>query len=90
MKLVRSLLIPYLKRFWLMLLSIILVGGFGSAILIGLRNAYYSVNNGVNSLIEECGYPDLYIQTIGDIESSYISLLPSSFNEDAGIEKAEY
>ncbi len=90
MKLVKSLLIPYLKRFWLMLLSVILVGGFGSAILIGLRNAYYSVSNGVNTLIEECGYPDLYIQTIGDIESSYISLLPSSFNEDAGIEKAEY
>ena len=90
MKLVKSLLLPYLKRFWLMLLSVILVGAFGCGILIGLRNAYHSLNTNINALITECGYPDLYVQTIGKVERSYLSMLPDNFNEYMGFEKAEY
>lgn len=90
MKLAKSLLLPYLKRFWLMLLSVVLVGAFGCGILIGMRNAYYSLNSNVASLIEECGYPDLYVQTIEDVNNSYLDLLPEDYNEYMGIEKAEY
>lgn len=90
MKLVKTLLIPYLKRFWLMLLSVVLVGAFGCGILIGLRNAYYSLDTNIHELISECGYPDLYVETIDNINDSYLSILPSDFNEAMDIEKAEY
>lgn len=90
MKLARTLLIPYLKRFWLMLLSVVLVGSFGCGILIGLRNSYHAINNGVNLLLEECGYPDLLIQTIDGVDSHYLDYIPSDFNESMGIEKIEY
>ena len=53
MKLAKSLLLPYLKRFWLMLLSIVLVGAFGCGILIGLRNAYHSLDTNIHSLIDD-------------------------------------
>lgn len=90
MKLVRTMLIPYLKRFWLMFLSVILVGAFGCGILIGLRNAYYSLDRNINGLVSECGYPDLYAQTISEIDYSYISFLPDDFDDFMHIEKAEY
>lgn len=90
MKLAKSLLLPYLKRFWLMLTSVIIVGAFGCGILIGLRNAYHSLNANTNALISECGYPDLYVQTIDKVERSYLSYLPGDYNDYMGIEKAEY
>ncbi len=90
MKLVKSLLLPYLKRFWLMLLSIVLVGAFGCGILIGLRNSYHAVDNAIQTLLDECGYPDLYVQTIDGIDRSYLNLLPDDFNGYMGIKKAEY
>ena len=90
MKLAKALLFPYLKRFWLMLLSIIMVGAFGCGILIGMRNAYHTLDRNVNALLEECGYPDLYAQTIDQIDASYLSILPDDFNDYMGIEKAEY
>ena len=73
-----------------MLLSVILVGGFGCGILIGLRNAYHSLDINIHALINECGYPDLYVETIGNIETSYLDKLPEDFNDVMGIEKAEY
>lgn len=90
MKLAKSLLFPYLKRFWLMLLSVVLVGAFGCAILIGMRNAYHSLDTNVNALLEECGYPDLYTQLIDDVDYSYLSYMPNDFNDYMGIKKAEY
>lgn len=90
MKLAKSLLFPYLKRFWLMFLSIVIVGAFGCGILIGMRNSYHSLNSNVEALIAECGYPDLYVQTIDDVESAYIALLPSDFQDYMGIDKIEY
>lgn len=90
MKLAKALLLPYLKRFWLMFLSIILVGAFGCGILIGLRNAYHSLDENVSSLIDECGYPDLYVQTLTQIDNAYLSYLPKDFDEYMGIEKSEY
>ena len=90
MKLAKSLLLPYLKRFWLMLLSVVLVGAFGCGILIGLRNSFHSVKDGINLLVDECGYPDLYAQTIDGVETSYLSFLPDDFNKDMGIKEAEY
>ena len=73
MKLTKSLLLPYLKRFWLMLLSVVLVGAFGCGILIGLRNAFHNVKNSIYQLKDECGYPDLYAQTIDGVEDKYLS-----------------
>lgn len=90
MKLAKSLLFPYLKRFWLMLLSVVLVGAFGCAILIGMRNAYHSLDTNVNALLEECGYPDLYTQLIDDVDYSYLSYLPADFNDYMGIKNGEY
>ncbi len=90
MKLTKSLLLPYLKRFWLMLLSVILVGAFGCGILIGLRNAYHTVESAIYQLKDECGYPDLYAQTIDGVEDKYLSYLPDDFNEYMGIKEIEY
>ena len=90
MKLAKTLLVPYLKRFSLMLISVMLVGAFGCGILIGLRNAYHSLESNVTSLLAECGYPDLYMETIDDIDASYLSSLPDNYNDYMGIEKAEY
>ena len=73
-----------------MLLSVILVGSFGCGILIGLRNAYHSLNINIHSLLDECGYPELYVETIEDIDSSYLVYIPSDFNSYMGIKKAEY
>ena len=73
-----------------MLLSVILVGAFGCGILIGLRNAYHSLNININALLDECGYPSLYVQTIDNIDKSYLSMLPDDFNEYMGIEESEY
>ena len=87
MKLTKSLLLPYLKRFWLMLTSVIIVGAFGCGILIGLRNAYHSLNTNVNALISECGYPDLYVETIDNIEASYLSYLPGDYNDYMGLKR---
>ena len=90
MKLVKSLLLPYLKRFWLMLLSVVLVGAFGCGILIGLRNAYHSLETNIAVLVDECGYPDLYVQTISNVERSHLSSLPDDYNDYMGIKEAEY
>lgn len=73
-----------------MLLSVVLVGSFGCGILIGLRNSYHSIENGVNELIEECGYPDLFIQTNDGIDSEYLTYIPKDFNDSMGIKKIEY
>ena len=90
MKLAKTFLIPYLKRFWLMLLSIVLVGAFGCGILIGLRDAYHSLDHNVNYLLDECGYPDLYAITTSNIDESYLTKLPDDFNSYMGIKEAEY
>ena len=73
-----------------MLLSIVLVGAFGCAIVIGLRNSYHSVESSINQLLDECRYPDLYAQTIDDVDSVYLSYLPDDFNEYMGIKEVEY
>ena len=90
MKLVKALLLPYFKRFWLMLLSVVLVGAFGCGILIGLRNSYHSLNNSIQQLLTECGYPDLFVQTIDGVDSSYLKFIPDDFEDEMGIEQIEY
>lgn len=90
MRLAKTFLFPYLRRFWLMLLSVIFVGAFGSAILIGLRDAYLTLETNIASLVEECGYPDLYIQTISEVPTSYVNLLPEDFVEQIEANKVEY
>jgi putative ABC transport system permease protein len=86
MKLVRMMLLPYFKRFWLMLLSVIIVGAFGSGMLIGLRNAYLSLETDINKYISECNYPDL--QAGLNKPQSYVLLafLPENYTEDFDIE----
>ena len=73
-----------------MLLSVVLVGAFGCGILIGLRNAYHSLNTNITSLVQECGYPDLYVETISEVDDTYLTYLPSDFNDYMGFEKIEY
>lgn len=73
-----------------MLLSVILVGAFGCGILIGLRNAYHSLDTNINTLLDECGYPDLYIETIGDIDASYLDYVPDDLYEELHIKQKEF
>lgn len=73
-----------------MLLSVVFVGAFGSAIIIGLRDAYLTLNDEIWNLVEECGYPDLYIETVPEIKTSFLEYLPSDLQEKLGIQKIEY
>ncbi len=91
MKLAKTLLLPYLKRFWLMLLSVVFVGAFGVGILVGLRDAYLSLENNIWGLVQECGYPDFYLQTVPEIATSYTKDIPVSYLEEKlDIKKFEY
>ncbi len=73
-----------------MLLSVVFVGAFGSAIIIGLRDAYLTLNDEIWNLVEECGYPDLYIETVPEIKTSFLEYLPSDLQEKLDIQKIEY
>ncbi len=91
MKLAKTFLFPYLKRFWLMLLSVVFVGAFGVGILVGLRDAYLSLEANTWSLVEECGYPDFYLETVPEIATSYTKDIPVSYLEEKlDIKKLEY
>lgn len=91
MKLARTFLFPYLKRFWLMLLSVVFVGAFGSGILIGLRDSYLSLETNIWNLINECGYPDFYLQTVPEIATSYTKDIPVSYlKEKLDVKDLEY
>ncbi len=91
MKLAKTFLLPYLKRFWLMLLSVVFVGAFGVGILVGLRDAYLSLENNIWGLVQECGYPDFYLQTVPEIATSYTKDIPVSYLEEKlDIKKFEY
>lgn len=79
MKLAKTFLLPYLKRFWLMLLSVVFVGAFGVGILVGLRDAYLSLEDNIWGLVQECGYPDFYLQTVPEIATSYTKDIPVSY-----------
>lgn len=89
MKLVKMLVLPYLKRFWLMLLSVIFVGAFGCGILIGLRDTYLILEEEANSFIEEYGFPDLTIGSI-DFERTKLKDLPADYKEQLNIENITY
>ena len=71
MRLARALVLPYLKRFWLMLISVVLVGAFGCAILIGLRDAYLTLNSEVNNFLNNYHYPDVTVGLSSDYDYSY-------------------
>lgn len=73
-----------------MLLSVTFVGAFGCAIFIGLRDAYITLRDEIWNLVDECGYPDLYIETIDEQNLIYTTLLPSDFNDRIGADKVEY
>jgi putative ABC transport system permease protein len=86
MKLVRMMLLPYFKRFWLMLLSVIIVGAFGSGIMIGLRNAYLSLETDINKYISECNYPDFQAGISEPMSYALLNLIPDNYIEDLDIE----
>ena len=68
MRLSKALVIPYLKRFWVMLISVVLVGAFGCAILIGLRNAYITLDSEVNNFLNNYHYPDVTVGLTSDFD----------------------
>ena len=91
MKLAKTFLFPYLKRFWLMLLSVVFVGAFGSGILIGLRDSYLSLESNIWNLVSECGYPDFYLQTVPEIAMSEVKDIPVGYlKEKLDIKEFEY
>ncbi len=74
-----------------MLLSVVFVGAFGSGILIGLRDSYLSLETNIWNLVDECGYPDFYLQTVPEIATSDIPSIPDSYlREKLDINKIEY
>ena len=78
MKLAKALVIPYLKRFWIMLISVVLVGAFGCGILIGLRNAYLTLDKEVNNFLNNYHYPDVTVGLTSDFNYS----LKDNISED--------
>ena len=68
MKLAKALVIPYLKRFWLMLISVVLVGAFGCGILIGLRDAYLTLDSEVDNFLNNYHYPDVTVGLVDDFD----------------------
>lgn len=86
MKLAKTLVIPYLKRFWLMLISVVLVGAFGCGILIGLRDAYITLDTEVNNFINNYHYPDVTVGLTVDLDYSLTDNIPQDKLEDYFIE----
>ena len=89
MRLAKALVIPYLKRFWVMLISVVLVGAFGCGILIGLRDAYITLDSEVNNFLNNYHYPDVTVGLTSDFEYSLTNLITedkySLYNIDATI-----
>lgn len=90
MKLAKRLLLPYLKRFLIMLISVVFVGAFGCSILIGLRDSYITLEKEIANLISETGYPDLYLQSVPEIPDSLISYLPIDYESRIDAEKVDF
>lgn len=90
MKLAKTLLLPYFKRFWAMLISVIFVGAFGCSILIGLRDSYITLDREISNLLEETNYPDLYIESIGEIPGEIIDYLPSGYESRIDAKQVEF
>ena len=82
MRLAKALVIPYLKRFWLMLISVVLVGAFGCGILIGLRDAYITLDNEVNNFLNNYHYPDVTVGLVDDFDLE----LTNYINEEKYVE----
>ena len=86
MRLSRALVIPYLKRFWVMLISVVLVGAFGCAILIGLRNAYITLDSEVNNFLNNYHYPDVTVGLTSDFDCDLTDIISKDKYDDYFIE----
>ena len=85
MRLAKKLVIPYLKRFWVMLISIVLVGAFGCGILIGLRDAYITLDREVDNFLTNYHYPDVTVGLTGDFDYSLKDSIPEEKYEEYNI-----
>ena len=90
MKLAKTLVIPYLKRFWLMLISVVLVGAFGVGILIGLRNAYLTLDKEVNNFLDNYHYPDISVGLISDFDYSLTNNIKKEQYDEYNIDDIIY
>ena len=73
-----------------MLLSVIFVGAFGCAILIGMRDSYFTLKTEVNNLVQECDYPDIYVETVDKISSTIVKELPDQAKSLFKIKNLEF
>ncbi|MCR5078787.1 MAG: FtsX-like permease family protein [Bacilli bacterium] len=90
MRLVKALLFPYLKRFWLMLLSIGVIGAFGTGVLIGLRNAYTDLDKAIDEYVSTYHFPDLTVgvtDTSTDLIEFYYAEIPDAIEEKERLEQ---
>ena len=90
MRLSKALVIPYLKRFWVMLISVVLVGAFGCAILIGLRNAYITLESEVNNFLNNYHYPDVTVGLTSDFDYDLTNNISNEKYDDYYIEDIIY
>lgn len=67
--LVRKMLSPLIRRFWVLFLSMIAVSCLGIALMTGLRGAYDSFLDGYARYVQEYGYPDAVITTAVTMEN---------------------
>ena len=90
MRLAKKLVIPYLKRFWIMLISIILVGAFGCGILIGLRDAYITLDREVDNFLTNYHYPDVTVGLTSDFDLAIKDLITQENYDEYHIESIIY
>ena len=59
----RRMILPIIKKYWKLLLSIVLVSALGCGIMSGMAGAYASLEYSLNTYVETNGYPDAFITT---------------------------
>ena len=60
---VKTLILPIIKKYWKLLLSTLIVTALGSAIMMGLSSAHLSLKNTLDKYILEYSYPDAELTT---------------------------
>ena len=63
MVILKKMLIPLLKKYLRLFISMIIVSALGIASVIGVYGVYYNLDRGVSNYINEYGYEDILIDT---------------------------
>ena len=67
---INTMIFPIIKKYWKLLVSILIVSALGCAMLIGLSSSHKSLSNTLNKYINDYNYLDAEIVT--DIQDEKI------------------